>query len=142
MHRMGSLLGVLLCVASASCSEQIAPRDVAATSEALTVQPGFQDQTVLTGLIQPTAVRFAKDGRIFIAEKSGLIKLFDPDHPDTTTVFADLRTNVHNYWDRGLLDLELDPDFPHTPYVYVLYVYDGALGETAPRWGTAGATSD
>ena len=29
--------------------------------------------------------------------------------------FADLRTKVHNYWDRGLLGLALDPDFPAKP---------------------------
>ena len=32
--------------------------------------------------------------------------------------------------------------FPSTPYVYILYTYDAVIGGTAPRWGTAGATSD
>ena len=27
------------------------------------------------------------------------------------TVFADLNTNVHNYWDRGMMGLAIDPDF-------------------------------
>jgi len=36
----------------------------------------------------------------------------------------------------------LHPNFPTTPYVYVLYTYDAPIGGTAPRWGTAGATSD
>lgn len=141
MHKITSLLGILL-VSSVACSEQVAPREVSPTTDALTVQPGFQDQTILTGLVQPTAVRFAKDGRIFIAEKSGLIKVFDPAQGGEPAVFADLRTNVYNYWDRGLLDLELHPDFPATPYIYVVYTYDGQVGEAAPRWGTAGATTD
>ena len=61
----------------------------------------------------------------------------------TATVFADLRTNVYNFWDRGLLGLALDPAFPSKPYVYVLYTYDHVLGSAAPapRWGTAGASS-
>jgi glucose/arabinose dehydrogenase len=142
MHKTLSLLGVALCVSCAACSEESVPHEIAATSQALTVQPGFQDQTVLSGLIKPTAVRFAKDGRIFIAEKSGLIKVFDPAIGGEPRVFADLRTNVYNYWDRGLLDLELHPDFPATPYMYVVYTYDALLGETAPRWGVAGATTD
>ena len=33
-------------------------------------------------------------------------------------------------------------DFPVQPYVYVLYTHDAAIGGTAPRWGTAGVTSD
>lgn len=142
MHRTSSLLGVLLVAWSVACSEEVAPREVSAATQTLTVQPGFQDQTVLTGLVQPTAVRFAKDGRIFIAEKSGLIKVFDPAKGGEPTVFADLRTNVYNYWDRGLLDLALHPDFPATPYLYIVYTYDGQIGETAPRWGIAGATTD
>ena len=48
--------------------------------------PGFQETTAFSGLTQPTAVRFSPDGRVFVAEKSGLIKVFDglgdttPDH--------------------------------------------------------------
>ena len=105
---------------------------------------GFQEQTVFTGLTQPTALRFASDGRIFVAEKSGIVKVFDGLADPTPTVFADLRTNVHNYWDRGLLGLALDPGFPARPYVYVLYTHDHILGSTAepPRWGTPGATTD
>ena len=57
-------------------------------------------------------------------------------------VFADLRTNVHNFWDRGLLGMALHPNFPATPRVYVLYTYDAAIGGTPPRWGTVGGTSD
>ena len=84
-----------------------------------TATPVFQQSTVLTGLTQPTVVEFAADGRVFIAEKSGLIKVFDNLSDTTATMFADLRTNVYNYHDRGLLGMALHPDFPDTPYVYV-----------------------
>jgi glucose/arabinose dehydrogenase len=57
-------------------------------------------------------------------------------------VFADLRTNVYNYWDRGLLGMALHPQFPAVPEVYVLYAHDAAIGGIAPRWGTPNATSD
>jgi glucose/arabinose dehydrogenase len=104
--------------------------------------PGFQDTSIITGLSQPTSVRFSPDGRIFVAEKSGLIKVFDGIGDNTATVFADLRTKVHNFWDRGLLGLALDPEFPAKPFVYVVYTYDAAIGGTAPRWGTAGQSGD
>ena len=87
-------------------------------------------------------MRFSPDGRVFVAEKSGLIKVFDSLSDPTPTVFADLRTQVYNYWDRGLLGIALDPNFPAKPYVYVLYTYDAAIGGTAPRWGTPGAADD
>ncbi|MFN2385169.1 MAG: PQQ-dependent sugar dehydrogenase, partial [Thermoanaerobaculia bacterium] len=107
-----------------------------------TLPPGFQESVVMSGLTNPTVVQFASDGRVFIAEKSGVIKVFDNLSDTTPTIFADLRTQVHNYWDRGLLGIALHPNFPATPHVYVLYTHDAAIGATAPRWGTAGAATD
>jgi glucose/arabinose dehydrogenase len=40
-------------------------------------QSGFSEQPVFTGLDHPTNVAFAADSRVFVAEKSGLIKVFD-----------------------------------------------------------------
>jgi hypothetical protein len=48
-----------------------------------TTLPNYQESTAFSGLTNPTAVRFASDGRVFVAEKSGLIKVFD-DLTDTT----------------------------------------------------------
>src|SRR5919112_2495464 len=107
-----------------------------------TLPSGFQQGVVISGLSEPTNVEFSKDGRVFVAEKSGLIKVFDSLSDTSPDTFADLRTNVYNFWDRGLLGLALDPNFPSSPYVYVLYTYDAAIGGTAPRWGPPGATSD
>ena len=106
------------------------------------VQSGFEEQLVFSGLNQPSSVRFSPDGRVFVAEKRGVIKVFDSLSDTTPTTFADLRTNVYNFWDRGLLGMALDPGFPTKPYIYVLYAYDAAIGGTAPRWGTANTDSD
>ena len=103
---------------------------------------GFQEQIGFSGLTNPTVVRFSPDGRVFVAEKRGVIKVFDDLSDTTPTTFADLKGNVHNFWDRGLLGMALDPNFPIDPYVYVLYTYDAAIGGTAPRWGTSGGDSD
>ena len=73
----------------------------ASSAQAATLPSGFSEKTVFTGLNQPTAVRFSPDGRVFVAEKSGLIKEFDSLTDTTPRVYADLRTNVHDYWDRG-----------------------------------------
>jgi glucose/arabinose dehydrogenase len=105
--------------------------------------PGFSESVVFSGLNEPTAMRFSPDGRVFVAEKSGLIKVFDSLSDPTPTVFANLRTKVFSSDDdRGLLGLALDPNFPSKPYVYALYTYDAAIGGTAPRWGTPGAAQD
>ncbi len=109
-----------------------------------TVPVGFQEDEFLPDLTLPTAVRFSPDGRVFVAEKSGVIKVFDDLDDTTATVFADLRTQVYNSWDRGLLGLALDPGFPAVPYVYVSYTfdYDPAVPGAIPRWGPAGSDFD
>ncbi|MEA2129745.1 MAG: hypothetical protein QOJ85_2636 [Solirubrobacteraceae bacterium] len=111
-------------------------------ADAATLPSNFRERVVFSGLTNPTAVRFAADGRVFVAEKSGLVKVFSNLDDTTPTTFADLRTQVHNFWDRGLLGLALDPGFPATPYVYVLYTHDAPIGGTAPRWGMPGVSSD
>ncbi len=107
-----------------------------------TLPAGFTDTAVIAGLTDPTVVRFSPDGRVFVAEKSGLIKVFDSLDDRSATIVADLRTQVHNYWDRGLLGFNLDPQFPDNPYLYVLYARDATIGGAAPLWGTVGETSD
>ena len=94
---------------------------------------------VFSGLTQPTAVSFAKDGRIFVvekrifvAEKSGLIKMYTSLEDTSPDIVADLRTEVHDYWDRGLLGMALDPNFPTNNAIYVLYTYDAPIGGMAP----------
>src|SRR4051794_41556835 len=104
---------------------------------AATLPAGFQDSAVLAGLDRPTAVSFSSDGRVFVAQKNGVVKVFSSVSATTGTTFADLRTEVDDYWDRGLLGLALDPQFPTRPYVYVLYAYDAPLGATAPVWNDA-----
>jgi glucose/arabinose dehydrogenase len=100
---------------------------------------GFADTPVFTGLEEPTAVRFATDGRIFVAEKEGRLLVYDGSGDESPTAFADLRAQVYDNGDRGLLGLALDPGFPASPYVYAFYTFDHVIGEDAPgaypRWG-------
>ena len=50
---------------------------VAPDARAAALPSGFQESVIFSGLTNPTAVRFASDGRIFVAEKSGRIKVYD-----------------------------------------------------------------
>ena len=112
----------------------------ASALRAATLPEGFTDAAVIVNLSKPTAVRFAPDGRVFVAEKRGRIKVYTSLTDTSFDPFVDLGTNVQHYWDRGLLGLALHPDFPAAPYVYVLYTYDydPATPEIpAPRWGDA-----
>ena len=105
-----------------------------APASAGTLPANFRESTVFSGLTYPTQVRFASDGRVFVAEKSGLIKVYASLTSTTPTVFYDLRSQVDDYWDRGLLGLALDPNFPASPYVYALFTYDAPIGGLPPVW--------
>lgn len=116
----------------------------AAPARSMTLPTGFHDETVFEGLEEPTALRFAPDGRVFVAEKSGEVVVYDSLEDPTPTVFANLRTQVYDLGDRGILGLALDPDFAANHYVYVLYTYDHLLGEEAPapKWGNVDVPGD
>src|SRR5215218_1102174 len=105
------------------------------TMAGASVIPPFQESVVWSGLTHPTVVRFSSDGRVFVAQKDGRILVFDSLTDTTPTLFADLRAQVHDFWDRGMLGMALDPNFPATPDVYVLYTYDAAIGGVPPTWG-------
>ena len=129
VHSRGVVFSTALLV---SLTATLLALVVVPRAQAATLPPGFTEKTVFTGLNQPTAVRFSPDGRVFVAEKSGVIKEFDSLTDTTPRVYADLRTNVHDYWDRGLLGLALDPSFPTKNVIYALYTYDAPIGGTAP----------
>jgi glucose/arabinose dehydrogenase len=98
---------------------------LAAAGQASALPPGFRASPVLTGLDQPTSVRFAPGGGpVFVAEKRGVVKAFDGLGDPTPTTVIDLRADTMDVSDRGLLGLAVDPGWPARPYVYVLYTRD------------------
>ena len=86
--------------------------------------PGFFLTPVFIGLSQPVATRFAPDGRVFIAEKSGRVLGYDSLSDPTPVTVIDVSGAVHNFLDRGLLGLAVHPSFPAENYLYLLYSWD------------------
>ena len=111
---------------------------VAAESGA-TVPAGFRDELVWGSLPDhPMVVAFAPSGKVFVALKGGVINEYDSLTDTSATQLVNLSSEVHNYWDRGLMGMVVDPQFPTRPYVYALYAYDHQLGDPARR--RSGAT--
>lgn len=102
-----------------------------AASRENTDGPGFVTDTVVWDLVSPTSFAFGPGNRIYIAEKSGLVRIAVSGTLQTTP-FIDLRDEVNPVWDRGLLSIALHPGFPDPPYVYLLYAYDppGTVGDS------------
>ena len=85
--------------------------------------PGFISEAVVTNLTGPTTITFAPDGRMFIGQKDGRVRVFQ-DGVLLPTDFINISAQVNNNRDRGLLGIAIHPDFPNTPYVYLLFTYD------------------
>jgi glucose/arabinose dehydrogenase len=84
--------------------------------------PDFDEEEIVAPLDFPTAFAYAPDGRLFVAEKEGRVRVVSASGALLPTPFATVDVNTDN--DRGLIGLALDPDFPTTPYVYLAYTTD------------------
>lgn len=104
---------VVAALASA-LSALLAPRLAKA---GLPAQFGFN--TIAQGFTQPMSFAFAPDGRIFVAERAGIIKIVKPGGAIIT--YLDMKAKVNAAWGRGLLSIALDPNFATNKRVYMTY---------------------
>jgi glucose/arabinose dehydrogenase len=82
------------------------------------VPSGFVDTPVASGLSNPTAMAFAPDGRLFVCQQGGALRVIE-DGVLLTTPFVTL--TVDSSGERGLLGVAFDPAFAANSYVYVYY---------------------
>ena len=128
---MPSLFAIVLFVAAVAapaiqtaCDES-APPDVfdggADTSGVFTSGDGvrFRAQVIATNLEIPWALAFAEDGRLFVTERPGRLRIIEDgrllDEPAVTL------PNVFTDGEAGLLGVALDPDFAQNRFVYLFY---------------------
>ncbi len=111
--------------AGANPEGRTAPPVPAADGSAVALPPGFYLEDAAGGarFTLPTAVAAAPDGRLFVAEKQGLVWIVERG-ARLATPFLDLRAEVMDHWDRGLLGLALDPAFATNGRLYLLYTVD------------------
>ena len=82
----------------------------------------FTNQVVLGDVDRPLAMRFLPDGRLLLARKTGQILIGNPNGsvPMQTAEYLQLPNLLGNL-ERGLLDIELDPNFETNRWVYLYY---------------------
>src|SRR5262249_42307255 len=82
-----------------------------------TLPAGFTDTSVAAGFNAPTAMEFAPDGRLFVLEQGGNVKLVQ----NGGTTWQALHLNVDPNGERGLLGIAFDPNFAANHFVYLYY---------------------
>jgi glucose/arabinose dehydrogenase len=91
---------------------------------AATVPAGFSETTLASGLSGPTAMALAPDGRVFVCEQGGAVRVIK-DGALLAAPFVTLTVNSSG--ERGLLGIAFDPDFLVNHYVYLYYTATAPL---------------
>jgi glucose/arabinose dehydrogenase len=89
-------------------------------------------QLIAAGLQAPWAMDLAADGRLFVTERAGRVRVVQLGQggglrPDP---WATLPASTVRDGEKGLLGIALDPDFARAPFVYIYYSYALPNGAT------------
>lgn len=96
---------------------------------------GFNVVLVATGVSNPTAIAFAPDGRLFIAQQTGALriikngKLLSPPF---------IKLIVSSRGERGLLGVAFDPAFSTNNYIYLYYTDSSGSNNRISRFTANG----
>jgi glucose/arabinose dehydrogenase len=87
-----------------------------------TLVSGFAETLYASGIARPVAMEFAPDGRLFVCQQSGGMRVIEngallPD-PFVTLEVVDLENRGD---ERGLLGIAFDPEFASNHHLYVYY---------------------
>ena len=85
---------------------------------AAVLPPGFTESLIVSGISNPTAMQFAPDGRLFVAEQGGRLRVIR-NGALLPTPF--LTVTVSSVGERGLLGVAFDPNFATNQFVYIYY---------------------
>jgi glucose/arabinose dehydrogenase len=116
---------------------------VATTSLDITVNNGFEPPPeppkpavgelsatlFAAGFNQPVAIENAGDGRLFVVERPGVIRIIQSNGAVVSTPFLDIATRVDSgASEMGLLGLAFNPNYASNGYFYVYYTRDPGPG--------------
>ncbi len=90
--------------------------------DAITLPDGFTQTVAASGLASPTAMALAPDGRIFITEQGGSVRVWN----GALLAAPFVQLDVDDRAERGLLGVALDPQFAQNGFVYLYYTVPSA----------------
>jgi glucose/arabinose dehydrogenase len=100
----------------------------------------FTVDPVVTNLEIPWSMTFASDGRLFVTERPGRVRIISV--ATRSSELALVVDDVYTEGEAGLLGLALDPDFARTGFVYLYYsarLPGGGVANRVVRYREAGS---
>ncbi len=119
--KLASILVLLLCACQPADEGE---GGLAAQAQAASVPGQFSDVQLTSSLGTPTAMEIAPDGRVFVCDKKGLLRVVKGGAVLPTPF---LSVAVDGAGERGLLGVAFDPSFASEKWVYVYYTVGGAV---------------
>jgi glucose/arabinose dehydrogenase len=100
------------------CGGEVESDALGEAQAALALPSGFTGDTFVSGIAHPTAMAFAPDGRLFVTQQNGQVRVIKNGTLLATpfTIISALTGG-----ERGLLGVALDPSFSSNGFVYVYY---------------------
>ncbi|MDQ3002592.1 MAG: PQQ-dependent sugar dehydrogenase [Fibrobacterota bacterium] len=134
------LLGVAAALVLGACMQTSAPTRGGDENGHLavalaTVQASFSDVEVAGGLANPTLMAIAPDGRIFVSEQAGKVRIIK-NGVLLATPFLTL--SVNSSGERGALGIAFDPAFASNQRVYVYYTSSSGPHNRVSRFTASG----
>lgn len=127
-----NIIGVLIILSIAF--QQCTNNETPATSASYKFSKiNSLNYTILSNQLEiPWQIAFAPDGRFFITERKGLVRIFE-NGTLKSEPWLDLRDSLKTSYsstvnNSGLLGITIDPNFDQNGYVYLGYSYE-AVGE-------------
>jgi len=105
--------------------------------KAQTYPTGFQQVLVANGISSPTVMAFAPDGRLFVAQQTGALRIIENGVLLATPAIT---LSVNSSGERGLLGIAFDPNFTSNNFIYLYYTLSSASNNRISRFTMNGNT--
>jgi glucose/arabinose dehydrogenase len=106
-------------------------------SGAQTYPASFSQVLVSSGISSPTNFEFAPDGRLFVAQQNGQLRVIK-NGTLLTKPFISL--SVNSSGERGLLGIAFDPAFNSNHFIYLYYTLSSGANNRVSRFTASGDT--
>jgi glucose/arabinose dehydrogenase len=128
-HSLSKLILINLCI---SCTYLLI---FLPHSQAQTFPANFSQVQVANGITNPTVMEFSPDGRLFVAQQNGQLRIIK-NGALLPQPFISL--NVNSNGERGLLGIAFDPNFSSNQWVYLYYTISSGANNRISRFTANG----